>query len=78
MVLSLWRPARQAECRAPSLEGVHPQLLCKVVTLPPYLPEQGKKGQKVQILVQRTDSLSIFSNGMLKAFTIRKVPSRLD
>ena len=49
MVLCLWRPARQAECRAPSLEGVRLQLLCKVVTLPLHLPEEGKKGQNVQL-----------------------------
>ena len=71
MVLCLWRPARQAECRAPSLEGVRPQLLCKVVTLPLHLPEEGKKGQNVQLLVQKTNSLSISFNGMLKEYSIK-------
>ena len=76
MVLCLWRPARQAECRAPSLEGVRPQLLCKVVTLPLHLPEEGKKGQNVQHLVQKTNSLSISFNGMLKEYSIKKLLSR--
>ena len=74
MVLCLWRPARQAECRAPSLEPVRPQLLCKVVTLPLHLPKEGKKGQNVQLLVQKTNSLSIYFNGMLKEYAISKTP----